>query len=218
MIKKIIFPIHLVLFLWSVDAFATIYDYRVSGQFEAEGTTQYVSGDMQISDEFLFTDRDNFDPEYYFEISSFNLTVYGGSSSYIFSGPGGVLDYIHQITDPMTGYKACEEQWWISSASGDFWSDPYGDSFLFYTSEMTAYDPVNSIEYYGILAPTILLWGPTHASQYSQNVDGGQIWLTRVPAPVPEPATMLLLATGLVVPFVTSGRRRKNETTPESDS
>lgn len=218
MIAKIIFPIHLVLILWSVEAFATIYNYEVSGSFVAEGATKQVSGGMQISDEFFFSEAGYYtDPTYYFEIYSYDLTVYEGGSSYTFAGDNGGLYYFHQVTDPVTGYKACEEQWGISSSASS-WSSAH-DAFRFYTPEMVIYDPVNPSEYYGTLATKIALYGPEYASQYTDPfTDGGLIWLTRAGAPIPEPATMLLFATGLVVPFVASGRRRKMKPAHGSNS
>lgn len=205
MTKIKILTIHLTLIFCfcSVESFATVYDYRVNGLFEVDSINQYVSGNMQISDEFQ--DQDSW---HHFEVTGFNLTVSGGDGLYDFSGDSGSLGWLLQFTH--NGQRVYEEMWGINnSISGDFWTQPSSTCMDFFSPEMIQYEPT-SIEYYGILAPTIALWGPSVASQHdpSYSMGGGPIWLTRDSAPVPEPSIMVLLGTGLLIPFFA---RRKNK-------
>ncbi|TKB26620.1 PEP-CTERM sorting domain-containing protein [Desulfopila sp. IMCC35006] len=192
---------YFIVILCAINAFATTYDYTVAGQFSVENVQQNVFGTMQISDEFI-VDLQGKPDSRYFEIKNFNLTVSGGNTSYDFSGgPGdngyaGIIDYTDEKINPETGQKAYFEQWGI-------WNSTYNwaDSFIgmdFFTADMIPYEPTSS-QYYGVLAPIIALNRPYYATQYSNPTaidPGGQIWLTR--APVPEPATMLLLGAGLI--------------------
>lgn len=228
---KIILSLLSVFVMYTVDAFATIYNYTVSGEFqviteENLSVDQFVNGEMQISDEFVYNTANIMDGVPYFDITSFNLFV-SGSSGYNFSGDSGSLDYDHLVVDPRTGEMYAEEQWGLQSFTGDAWIQPFGSCIDFFTSEMIEYDPLAN-ESFGVLAPIIALHGPYYATQYYSYHDGitqlnhineGTIWLTRNAAPVPEPSTVILLVTGLLTPVFASrtGRgKEKSDTTIRS--
>ena len=217
MAKIIILSVYLIL-LNSITTYANNYYYDVNGQFEVENLTQYVSGNMLISDQFLVQQE----VIYYFDIVRFDIKVSADNGSFNFSGDLGALAYVHQVTDPQTGQKFYEQQWSISNAAGDSWLNPYSPSIFFYSSDMTEYWPT-SIEHYGVLAPIIDLTRPFFATQYPDpNAPGFSpatpIRLTRIPAPVPEPSTALLVSAGFLIPYFVTIRRKNKKSMAESNA
>lgn len=208
MIAKTIVVINLIFILLYANSSATIFNYNVTGQFDVDTTTQYVSGNMKISDEFLSENWYGSLKKYYFDIVDFNLTISGIYTPYSFSGDSGYLANYHMITDPVTGEQYYERQWQLSNSSSDIWDNSHDPAMIFFTSEMVEYRPT-STEYWGILATTISLYGPSYATQYPNALDigGGQIWLTRDLQPVPESSSIVLLIFGFFFLFISNKRK-----------
>jgi hypothetical protein len=185
----------LFLILIPVQSFAILYDYSVLGQFQIDGVTNYVTGNMTISNEFLYHERVGSQSAFYsFNITQFSLILNGANGPLNFSGNNGMLEYLPMILVPQVLY---ETQYRIGDQSPDYWLNPYDGSVEMFTNDMNQYDPTSS-DNFGELAPIIALGGPHYTSQFnSSNTGGGTIWLTREADPVPEPSIIFLLVVGL---------------------
>jgi hypothetical protein len=92
---KNIFMIIMLLFLilFPIQSFATLYDYSVAGQFQINGATNYVTGNVTIDDIFMSSPRGSIlGPDYFFRFTNFSLNVTGANGPLNF--PGLVGRYI----------------------------------------------------------------------------------------------------------------------------
>lgn len=183
------------LFFFPVSTFATSWEYNASGTVQGtNGNILDITGSMVISDELMWHSGQPIEEQfktgpyqYNYLISDFSLSV----GEYSFSGSSGTI-YFEGI--PLIGDK----MWWIEG-SGD-WEEWIGESFSFYNSDGTAYD--DSTNDYCNLAPVIqfshldYLFDDQILSTSSPNLD---LKFYRSSVPVPEPATCLLIVSGLFV-------------------
>lgn len=210
MIRKLMYVVVLVPFLLSVQAFATVYDYSVEGEFTAGSVNHYVDGTMSISDEFML---ESGSPSGSFGITGFSLLIDGQVD---FSGGGGGM-WFSQADEQLGGIIT--SGWSISNSKyewGAFGSSVIGPMLQPVWADVWFYFDYETGEWQGngYLGEGITLWGIPEQSDFSlyPGYSDGILNLTRThaPAPVPEPSVMLLLGSGLLCVFLARCRLRRN--------
>ncbi len=177
--------------------------YTASGSITVEGVNYGISGSMTVGSELLFHTNTSYgnagDPipegftpqpgagQFHYNIHSYSFQI---GNKYGLSGIHGSF-YVEAVHSLFPGLS--DSMWFFDNTQGD-WSYWWGHIFRQY--DASGLERPRTWYGYNTLAPMINLSIP-NANATGPQINASNIWLVQSPAPVPEPATLLLLTGGI---------------------
>ena len=170
--------------------------FEISGSVVIDDSLRLWAGSTETPSPLAPTELGNNQYTYFINSYSFEILEIATSNQYSFYGNSGCL-YIERPGDLM---------WFLTDGSGN-WNTWIGENFQWFHHDLSC---CNLFDETNILAPIIQLTSLDYFFDdpiFSNSVNTN-IWLTKT-NPIPEPSTVLLFCSGLLVFLPRGGKRKK---------